>query len=83
MRLVLRSCLLVILLTLAGGLSAAAQNKVRVPTTYGDAMRWYANAAEAGHPQAQFYLGYMYETGVRFTRNAAKAALWYRREVPW
>ena len=79
MRIALRICLFAVLLTFAYGLPAGAQNKVGVPTTYGDAMRWYGNAAKAGHPQAQFYLGYMYETGVRIAKDTAKAALWYRR----
>ena len=79
----LRSSFVVAFLCLSGAALTIAQEQVQkplnVPTTYGDAMRWYENAAQAGHPQAQFYLGYMYETGARISRDPAKAAIWYQR----
>jgi len=34
-------------------LAVAARAQVDVPTTYGDAMRWYGEAAEAGDAEAQ------------------------------
>jgi len=60
-------------------LSAWAAEAVDVPATYGDAMRWYKRAAEAGSPNAQFLLGRMYETGQNRKRDFAAAATWYRK----
>lgn len=60
-------------------LFAAAAAAVEVPTTYGDAMRWYKQAAEGGAANAQFFLGRMYETGQSRKRDPALAATWYRR----
>lgn len=60
-------------------LFAGVATAVEVPTTYGDAMRWYRQAAEAGSANAQFFLGRMYETGQSRKRDPAAAATWYRR----
>ncbi|MFQ5949031.1 MAG: tetratricopeptide repeat protein, partial [Acidimicrobiia bacterium] len=61
-------------------LAVAARAQVDVPTTYGDAMRWYGEAAEAGDAKAQFFLGLIYEEGLNdLPRNLAKAAEWYRK----
>lgn len=60
-------------------LFAGAATAVEVPTTYGDAMRWYRQAAEAGSANAQFFLGRMYETGQSRKRDMAAAATWYRK----
>ena len=60
-------------------LFAGAATAVEVPTTYGDAMRWYRQAAEAGSANAQFFLGRMYETGQSRKRDPAAAATWYRK----
>lgn len=46
--------------------------------TYGDAMRWYARAAEAGDPQAQFYLGYIHDRALRGANSVSDALAWYR-----
>ena len=46
--------------------------------TYGDAMRWYARAAEAGDPDAQFYLGYIHDRGLRGANGVSEALSWYR-----
>jgi TPR repeat protein len=35
--------------------------------------------AEQGHPAAQSYLGFMFETGRGVPRNYTEAAMWYRR----
>jgi TPR repeat protein len=49
------------------------------PANAEEARRWYAAAAEAGYPLAQFNLGLMYEIGYGGERNLATARLWYRR----
>ena len=53
--------------------------QVDVPKTYTEAMQWYEAAAAAGQPAAQFYLGFMYQNGLRVPRDSAKALTWYRR----
>lgn len=47
--------------------------------TYGEALRWYFNAAEAGDARAQFLLGLKYETGTDVARDLKKAADWYEK----
>ena len=47
--------------------------------TYGDAMRWYGQAARAGDPQAQFYLGYIHDRGLRGANSLSEALGWYRK----
>ena len=47
--------------------------------TYGDAIRWYARAAEAGSARAQYLLGVKYETGVDVERDLDQALAWYRK----
>ncbi len=59
--------------------AAGAAEVVDVPTTYGDAMRWYRQAAESGSASAQFFLGRMYETGQNRKQDTAIAANWYRK----
>ena len=49
------------------------------PKTYGDAMRWYKQAARAGNPRAQYYLGLMYERGINVREDAATAASWFAK----
>lgn len=60
-------------------LSAGAAWAVDVPSTYGDAMRWYKRAAEGGSANAQFFLGRMYETGQSRKKDPVAAAGWYRK----
>ena len=40
---------------------------------------WYRRAAEAGHADAQFNLGYMYNTGEGVAQDYTEALAWYRR----
>ena len=47
--------------------------------TYGDAMRWYRQAAAAGDPEAQFYLGYIHDRGLRGANSLPEAIGWYRK----
>ena len=67
---------------LFGGLIAAtapAAAQIAVPETYGDSLRWYPRAAEAGSPEAQFLLGLQFETGTSRAKDLAKAAEWFGR----
>jgi len=61
---------------LAAGSTALADSSRQ---TYGDAMGWYLEAAEAGEPRAQFLLAMQYELGVRGAPNPEKAFHWYRQ----
>lgn len=54
-----------------------------VPRNYGDAMRWYEKAAEAGNTEAQFLLGVQYESGVRAEIRTGAAAPEMDRAVAW
>lgn len=47
--------------------------------TYGESLKWYFDAAEAGDARAQFLLGLKYETGTDVARDLAKAADWYEK----
>ena len=50
------------------------------------ALQWYAVAAGAGLPQAQFALGVLYRDGSGATRDIDKARYWFRRATekePW
>ena len=60
-------------------LSAHAAFGAEVPVTYGDAMRWYTSAAEAGSADAQFFLGRMFETGANREVDPVAALGWYRK----
>jgi len=46
---------------------------------YSTAVKWYRKAAEQGHANAQFKLGYMYEDGCGVDRNNSTAVEWYRK----
>jgi len=50
----------------------AAQN-------YAEAAVWYLKAAKAGHPDAQYSIGFMYEWGRGVSRNCSEALGWYRK----
>jgi TPR repeat protein len=40
---------------------------------------FYRKAAQAGHPAAQYQLGYLLENGLGVMQDLQKAAVWYRR----
>ena len=44
-----------------------------------EAAKWYRQAADQGHAQAQANLGFMYATGQGVEQNDTQAANWYRR----
>lgn len=46
---------------------------------YVSASRVFIPLAERGHPAAQSYLGFMFETGRGVPQNYTEAAMWYRR----
>ncbi len=56
---------LVVFATLVTGLSGLP-SVADVPETFVEAMAWYRAEAEAGNAEAQFFLGYGYETGSAF-----------------
>jgi len=65
---------------LALALAPGAARGVDPPASYGDAMRWYERAAEAGDAKAQFLLGRLYERGAGGRgRDPARAAALYRK----
>ena len=70
-------CRFLVLFCLAAAPAAAEMPPPSV--TYGDAMRWYTRAAEAGDPQAQFYLGYIHDRGLHGANSVSEAVSWYRR----
>ena len=43
-----------------------------------EAVKWYRRAAEAGHIEAQYWLGYMYANGEGVEEDDAEAVKWYR-----
>ena len=46
---------------------------------YGDALRWYVRAAEAGDARAQFLLAIRLENGIGVDTDLVQAAAWYRK----
>ena len=71
-------CGFLALFCLASARAGAADMPAPV-VTYGDAMRWYGQAAEAGDPQAQFYLGYIHDRGLHGANSLSEAIGWYRK----
>ena len=49
-----------------------------VPGTYGEAMAWYGNEAQAGNAEAQFLLAYALETGAGANLRPEEARNWYQ-----
>jgi TPR repeat protein len=54
-------------------------SSVEVPGTYGDAMRWYERSAKVGNSRAQFYLGMLYEQGLRGEPDIKSAIAWFTK----
>lgn len=55
--------------------------EVPVPRTYGEAMNWYREAADAGDPKAMFYLGLTLEQGLRAGGDPKDAIAWYQKSA--
>ncbi len=69
--------LIVVNLSLGLGAEAAAQSPP--PDNYAHAMGWYRAAAEQRNPRAQFFYGFMHETGEGVAMDAAMARSWYAK----
>ena len=74
-----------VMLGMCGVLLASAVADAAPPKHYGDVMRWYETAAQAGDAEAQFLLGMQYEGGVRAqirtgtaTPEMDEAVRWYK-----
>ena len=50
-----------------------------VPQDYAEAARWYRQAAEQGHADAQLNLGIMYDNGQGVPQDDVEAVRWYRQ----
>ena len=59
--------------------SASAADKTVERQSYGEAMRWYRERAEAGDPKAQFYYGLALENGAQGKLDPEAAVGWYAR----
>ncbi|WPZ37112.1 tetratricopeptide repeat protein [Thalassobaculum sp. OXR-137] len=66
---------------MAQGSVQSADAEVPVPRTYGEAMNWYREAADAGDPKAMFYLGLTLEQGLRAGGDPKDAIAWYRKSA--
>ena len=75
------ACLLPFGTTALGQSTGPAAQTVSPPANYGDALRWYRKAAEAGSSKAQYLLGHMLETGRGQPRDLAASARWYRKSA--
>lgn len=69
------------LVLLAGVCAQTSFAKPKVPTTYGDAMRWYGEAAKAGDAEAMFYLAVGLEKRVLGEGGPEEALKWYRKSA--
>ena len=49
-----------------------------VPEDDAEAVRWYRLAADQGHADAQYNLGWMYANGEGVVEDDAEAVRWYR-----
>ncbi len=50
-----------------------------VEQDYGEALKWFRQAAEQGRTNAQCFLGYMYEHGKGVPQDYGEAVKWYRQ----
>ena len=50
-----------------------------VPQDYSKAMAFYHQAADAGHPLAEFRIGYLYEKGLGVEKDYTQARDWYQK----
>ena len=66
-------------LTLLPAGASAADTEVVERQSYGEAMRWYRERAEAGDPKAQFYYGLALENGAQGKLDPEAAVGWYAR----
>lgn len=57
----------------------AIEGKTSSPGSESVALKWYQDLADQGEPDAQYNLGFMYETGFSVPKDDGKAAQWYER----
>ena len=50
-----------------------------VPIDKNEATKWYLKAAEKGHTEAQFYMGYRYAHGKGVTQSYTEAVKWFSK----
>ena len=55
------------------------ENGIGVKKDNDEAVKWYREAAEQGHADAQYNLGYMYEKGLGVKKDKAEAEKWFRK----
>ncbi len=48
---------------------------------YSEAFIWFHKAAAQNEPEAQFYVGNMYENGYGVAKNLNEARSWYRKSA--
>ncbi len=48
---------------------------------YKNALPYYEKAAEAGHRESQYFLGYMYQKGLGVKQSEEKAIEWYQKSA--
>ena len=54
----------------------------KVKQDYHKAFDWFVRAGDQGkHPEAMYYLGYMYEHGLSVAKNKSQSDVWYQRAV--
>ena len=49
------------------------------PVDYTRMIAYFTAAAQAGHPEAQYQLGYSYENGIGVPINVGRAKYWYEK----
>ena len=47
--------------------------------SFSEAEKWFQRAAEQGHDNAQFYIGWCYDKGYGVPRNYNEAKKWYTK----
>lgn len=57
----------------------AIEGKLSAPGGESVALKWYQDLADQGEPDAQYNLGFMYETGFSVPKDNGRAAQWYER----
>ena len=55
------------------------ENGRGVNQNYGEARKWYAQAASGGNPRGQIYVGLMYKNGLGIDKDYTEAFVWFRR----
>ncbi|BAU48549.1 Sel1 repeat-containing protein [Sulfurifustis variabilis] len=78
---VIASCLVLAVTADAGGSPHADALTAYQSADYERAMKLFRPLAEQGDPQAEYYVGRMYEKGQGVEKDNEQMALWYRRSA--